>query len=153
MESLVTEQADMHAELLAAVQRYLNRFKGDTPARISALRSTYSYTHLTPSDLPVQANIKACLAAASDHSLSLIRAIYNARLNLKWQQSYTAEDGFDEYYLNHYGWFNLISPDGPFNSEKIRISFAYWGAGLDYKEHWHEPEETYFCARWQGHFL
>ena len=84
--------------------------------------------------------------------MPLIRAIYNARLNLKWQQSYTAEDGFDEHYLNHWGWFNLISPDGPLKSEKIRIPFAYWGEGLDYKEHWHEPEETYFVLAGRANF-
>ena len=69
-------------------------------------------------------------------------ALARAADRLHWQQTYTeAQVGAD--YLARYGWFNLVSPDGPFLSDTLRLSVGYWGKGLVYPEHWHEPEETY----------
>ena len=73
----------------------------------------------------------------------LARAVIAAASALRWQQSYTAADGFDADYLARYGWFNLVSPEGVFLSDRIRVSVGYWGTGLHYKEHWHAPEEMY----------
>jgi len=139
-----SEQKGLLDALLIEVQKYLCNLHSDLLLSVNLLKNTYPYTHLSKRKLPVQAKLKRCLALSSDRSLPLVQAILKANLNLRWQQSYTAEDGFDEHYLHNYGWFNIISPDGPFISEDIRISFGYWGQDLQYKEHWHEPEETYF---------
>lgn len=138
-----TEQADLHAALLAAVHEYVRGLTTDTRLPESMPAVSYPYIHLAPFYLPVQARIKECLGLASERSLPLVRAIFSASSCLRWQQSYANEDGFDTNYLHNYGWFNLISPEGPFVSQALRISFGFWGEGLHYKEHWHEPEETY----------
>ncbi len=138
-----TEQARLHETLLVAVEKYLQNLTGELSLPESVSKTSQPYTPLAPSNLPVQARIKECPGLASERSLPVVQAILNASTCLQWQQSYTSEDGFDANYLHNYGWFNLISPDGPFVSSTLRISFGFWGEGLHYKEHWHEPEETY----------
>jgi len=138
-----TEQARLHEILLSAVEKYLQSLTDELSLPESVSKISRPYTRLAPSKLPVQARIKACPGLASERSLPVVEAIVNASTCLQWQQSYTTEDGFDTNYLHNYGWFNLISPDGPFVSSSLRISFGLWGEGLHYKEHWHEPEETY----------
>jgi|TARA_B100001964_G_scaffold244284_1_gene325122 hypothetical protein len=93
--------------------------------------------------LPMFEQIPQCLDLANSSTLPLLRALAGANQFLEWQQSYTLADGFDSHYLANYGWFNLISPDGPYRSPNVRLSFGYWNRGLYYKEHWHEPEEMY----------
>ncbi|MBT8455680.1 MAG: hypothetical protein HKO95_07670 [Rhodobacteraceae bacterium] len=72
----------------------------------------------------------------------LTRAIINALPFLRFEQTYGVTQVGAEY-LARYGWFNLISPDGPFLSDTMRISIGFWGQGLFYPEHWHTPEEIY----------
>ncbi len=139
-----TEQAGLHEYLLAAVHDYVQSLTGDTLLPESIPGELHPYIHLAPSTLPVQTQVNECLGLASERSLPLVRAILNASTCLQWQQSYVTEDGFDADYLQHYGWFNLISPEGPYVNQALRVSFGFWGEGLHYKEHWHEPEETYF---------
>ena len=75
---------------------------------------------------------------------ALMAAVVDAAHHVHWQQSYTIDDeGIDAHYLASYGWFNLIAPSGPFVSETMRLSVGYWGQGLTYPNHWHEPEEIY----------
>lgn len=136
MASQSTVQTILYDALLAEMRNYLRCMSSDLPVSISDPEENYSYTPLSSCNLPVQTQVKACLVNASERSLSLVRAIFNARNIIRWQQSYSVEDGFDEHYLNNYGWFNLISPEGPFKSDAVRVSFGYWGEGLDYKEHW-----------------
>jgi mannose-6-phosphate isomerase-like protein (cupin superfamily) len=93
-----------------------------------------------------------CIEKASAQTLPMVKAIIEAVSAIEWQVSYTLEDGFDVHYLANYGWFNLVSPEGPFVSNDFRISFGYWGEGLHYKEHWHEPEEIYVPLSGQALF-
>ena len=94
-------------------------------------------------DLPARRLPATALVAAGHWSGPLAKAVVAAAPDLYWQQSYTLEDGFDADYLARYGWFNLVSPDGPYLSETLRISVGFWDSGLFYKEHWHAPEEIY----------
>jgi len=60
----------------------------------------------------------------------------------EWRLTYTeAEVGAD--FLNRFGWFELIGPEGHFHSLQTRMTVGYWGAGLHYPRHEHEPEELY----------
>jgi len=70
-----------------------------------------------------------------------------------WQQSYTEADGFTRNWLDQYGWVNLVSPEGLFQSDEVRISIGYWGAGQRYKEHSHGPEEYYLVLAGQARFF
>lgn len=93
--------------------------------------------------LPMLDQLPACLALANEATRPLVKTLSALRDKLAWQQSYTREDGFDQRYLDHYGWINLLSPDGPIVSQELRLTIGYWGAGLSYPCHWHAPEEVY----------
>lgn len=106
-----------------------------------------------PKTLPVVSHVSSVVTRPDDLTASLVEAIIAAKDVVEWQQSYSQADGFDEDYLNRYGWFNLISPDGPFLSENLRVSVGFWGEGLYYKEHWHEPEELYLVLSGAATFI
>lgn len=73
---------------------------------------------------------------------ALVASILQAAPLLNWQQSYTKSQ-VGAAYLMKYGWFNLVSPEGVFACETVRISVGVWDRGLTYPRHWHEPEEAY----------
>lgn len=106
-----------------------------------------------PKTLPIVAHVSSVVARPDDVTAPLVEAIIAARDVVEWQQSYSQADGFDEDYLARYGWFNLVSPDGPFVSDTLRVSVGYWGEGLYYKEHWHEPEEFYLVLSGAATFI
>lgn len=84
----------------------------------------------------------------------VVDAVKWASGHVAWCQSYTADDPeFDENYLQNYGWFNLISPSGPFISKTMRLSVGYWGQGLHYPRHWHVPEEIYLVLAGRAIFV
>ena len=110
----------------------------------SALRSDHRERHLDPNRLPLCENIGAMENMASPATQNLTSSVIAATPHLHWRQSYTLDDpGFDQHYLDNYGWFNLIAPSGPFVSDVLRLSVGFWGKGLHYPNHWHEPEEIY----------
>lgn len=77
----------------------------------------------------------------------LLGAILAAAPHVTWRQSYTTADGgIDQHHLDTYGWFNLVAPSGPFVSDDLRISVGYWGKGITYPVHAHEPEEIYLTV-------
>ncbi|MEM7214532.1 MAG: dimethylsulfonioproprionate lyase family protein [Pseudomonadota bacterium] len=116
----------------------INAFCGE------ALFADHPEADLEPSTLPAVANIKDLSSSTADATRELFDAVVAAAPHVHWQQSYTTDDhGIDDFYLANYGWFNLIAPSGPFISNDIRVSVGYWGRGLTYPNHWHEPEEIY----------
>ena len=100
------------------------------------------YAALKPRTLPVVALLADLAGKCSTDTASLTQAIIDGADDLHWQQSYSVDQVGDTY-LEKYGWFNLISPGGPFVSSELRLSIGMWGQGLYYPEHWHEPEEKY----------
>ena len=96
-----------------------------------------------PHTLPMISLLDAALGLTNLQTRPVVQAICDSAHRLSWQQSYTNADGFDQYYLDNYGWFNLVSPEGIFLNNALRVSIGYWGQGLDYVEHWHAPEEFY----------
>lgn len=102
--------------------------------------------------LPVCGKLHKLQGLASKHTKPVVEAIISTAPLLCWQQSYSAEDGFDRAYLDNYGWFNLVAPQAVFESDIIRVSVGYWGEGLLYREHWHEPEEFYVVLAGGGRF-
>lgn len=93
--------------------------------------------------LPMLDELADCLALTSAATRPLVETLVNQSHALHWQQSYSQTDGFDPHYLDHYGWINLLSPDGPILCNDLRLTLGYWGAGLQYPRHWHAPEEIY----------
>lgn len=102
--------------------------------------------------LDVCEKLKDLSGLATSQTRPAVDAVITAASFLHWQRSYTLKDGFDQHYLDNYGWFNLVSPEGIYLSEEIRVSVGYWGSGLEYKEHWHEPEEFYLVLAGGGDF-
>ena len=100
------------------------------------------YTPLPPRALPVTPRARTLAASVSGPTAGVTRALDRAAGHLHWRQSYTAgQVGAD--YLASYGWANIVSPEGPFVSDDLRLSLGFWDKGLHYPEHWHAPEETY----------
>ncbi|UWQ27850.1 dimethylsulfonioproprionate lyase family protein [Leisingera sp. M523] len=85
-------------------------------------------------------------------TLPVVQALVDALHALRWQQSYTKADGFSRDWLDNYGWVNLVSPEGLYQSDEMRLSIGYWGAGQHYDEHSHAPEETYLILAGQARF-
>lgn len=74
----------------------------------------------------------------------LVEAVIAGAEHFHWRTSYgVRDDGIDEDFIARYGYFNLVSPEGPFLCRDYRITIAFWGSGLKYPEHNHDPEELY----------
>lgn len=122
--------------------------------------STYANMPATPlpyvaeksNMLPAVPLLAGIAAQCSPATQALTQAIIDGANHLRWQQSYSA-DQVGQAYLERYGWFNLISPDGPFVSTELRVSIGFWGQGLYYPEHWHEPEEKYCVLAGGAEFM
>lgn len=102
--------------------------------------------------LPVCKLLPATLPLASDATRPAVSALINAAPDLHWRQTYTEADGFSRSWLDNYGWINLISPEGLYVSDQIRVSIGYWGAGQHYDEHSHAPEEVYLVLAGRARF-
>ena len=74
----------------------------------------------------------------------LVESVISGAEHYHWRTSYsTADRGIDQDFVARYGYFNLVSPDGPYLCRDYRLTVAFWGAGLKYPEHTHDPEELY----------
>lgn len=101
-----------------------------------------SYTRPTPRALAVTERLPALMAAAGPQTAELTFAVLAAAPHLAWSHSYSADEvGAD--YLARSGWFNLVSPEGPYATPALRVSIGYWDQGLTYPRHRHAPEEIY----------
>lgn len=116
----------------------------------SAWQAAYQTEPACP--LSMLEELEACLRLASPATRPLVALLVAQRQKLRWQQSYSSVQGFDRHYLEHYGWINLISPDGPFVDQALRLTIGYWGAGLHYPQHQHAPEEIYCILAGQAVF-
>ncbi len=115
-------------------------------------RLAYGFQKPIPNEPPIGVDLAGCMAHCNDLTRPLVTQIAHLADRLNWQQSYTEADGFSRDYLNNYAWVNVISPEGMFTSETIRVTIGYWGQGLHYAEHSHAPEEIYCILAGQAVF-
>ncbi len=94
-------------------------------------------------NLPMCDLLPEILVHSGKATSNVVSELLGVRRGLRWQQSYSEEDGFTREYLDAYGWVNFASPEGIYLSETVRVTIGYWGAGLQYREHNHVPEEFY----------
>ena len=94
-----------------------------------------------PRQLPVVSMLEGL--DGNEATGALTGGIRDAAASLHWQHSYRASRHISQDFLDRSGWFNLISPEGPFVSPEMRVAIGYWGAGLVYPWHRHQPEEVY----------
>ncbi|UWQ33714.1 hypothetical protein K3555_04110 [Leisingera sp. M527] len=104
--------------------------------------------------LPVCGKISALRTrwAQDGPAQDAVAALIDAIPALRWQQTYTEADSFSRDWLDNYGWVNMVSPEGLYQSDEMRLSIGYWGAGQHYGEHSHAPEETYLILAGQARF-
>lgn len=100
------------------------------------------YAPPTPRVLPAVETMLRDPLPTGPATAAMTDAIHTAARDLHWMQSYT-EAQVGAHFLKHYAYFNVISPEGPFLSETTRVSVGYWGQGLIYPKHRHDPEEVY----------
>ena len=87
----------------------------------------------------------------TEKTQNLIKIIKENTSLVNWQRTYKEEEvGSD--FLNRYGYYELIGPEGHYHSNKIRGFIAYWGEKLTYDWHSHEAEEIYFILAGSGLF-
>ncbi len=86
--------------------------------------------------------IPATLVVSDMAGSAMLDAVAAAAPTARWEQTYTeAEVG--RAYLNAYGWFELLGPEGHFHAADLRAFLGYWGPGLRYPEHSHPASEIY----------
>ena len=133
---------------LAATYPDIGAFCGDELAK------SHREIYFAPATLPVLTDLPPMRDRACPATQATVDAILAAAPHLAWRQSYTTDDpGFDAHYLRHYGWFDLVAPSGPFVSERLRLSVGYWGEGLHYPWHRHEPEEIYLTLAGETRYI
>ena len=98
---------------------------------------------LVPAELPVLSLLSATLGLASPETAPVTDALIKAAPELPWRQTYNQDDGFEQKYLDTYGWTDLAAPEGPYTADGFRLMLGYWGQGLIYPNHSHPPEEHY----------
>ena len=132
-------------DLISAVLRETDAVIGQVPDLSDFVGEALANLQFDPEearDLPVASHVSGMQDATSTRTANLVRAITDAAPVLRWQQTYSeAQVGAE--FLAGYGWFNLVSPDGPFISDEIRVTVGYWEEGLTYPQHAHAPEEIY----------
>ena len=132
-------------DLIGAVLRETEAVIGQVPELSDFVGESLADLQYDPEearDLPVATRISGMQGATSARTANLVRAIADAAPVLCWQQTYSeAQVGAE--FLAGYGWLNLVSPEGPFISDEIRVAVGYWEKGLTYPQHAHAPEEIY----------
>lgn len=97
-----------------------------------------------PSSLPATDYLTWALTDGDDRIDSLLSLLTQNKSQLRWEQSYTNEDGVvGEDMLAAYGFAELIGKLGPFISHKVRCGIGVWGPNVDYPRHTHKAEEVY----------
>ncbi|MEQ9259885.1 MAG: dimethylsulfonioproprionate lyase family protein [Roseovarius sp.] len=102
-----------------------------------------AYAERPAVSVPALAHLTADPGTATEPAALFLRdALLAIAPHAEWRLTYTEEEvGAD--FLQRFGWFELAGPDGHFLTHELRITVGFWGAGLFYPRHQHEPEELY----------
>ena len=103
--------------------------------------------HMVPASRLVQSDPGVTSAASSP----LLQALQGITDHVEWRLTYTEEE-VGKTFLQTFGWFELAGPDGHFLTDQTRITVGYWGPGLFYPRHQHEPEELYTVVSGSAEF-
>lgn len=134
-----------HDRVLAACAAALNGPLSPLAEFLGApLPGADAYRDGAPVRLPVIEHLVESRKWAVPELSELIETVIEGAGHFHWRSSYSpSDDGIDEDFIARYGYFNLVSPDGPYPCHDCRVTIAFWGAGLKYPEHNHDPEEMY----------
>lgn len=137
--------------LPAMLEAATTLIKRAMPDAAALLEREFEPAPMPPASLPVCGQLDQCRPLASPATAELVELICTHHANLHWQQSYDPA-AMPAGWAEGYGWFNLISPEGPFIAHHLRLSIGVWLAGLSYKPHHHPPEETYLVLAGEAEF-
>lgn len=102
-----------------------------------------SYSDCAPARMSVIDHLSESRDWTIPDLTEIVEAVIDGAEHFHWRTSYGLKDGINEDFLARYGYFNLVSPDGPYLCDDYRLTIAFWGAGLKYPAHTHDPEEMY----------
>jgi mannose-6-phosphate isomerase-like protein (cupin superfamily) len=146
---------DQHpSELLATMQAFVTALGDGVVTSLAGplLSGDLKHIHVVPDVHPALDHISELDSTVFPAAAPLYRTLKQAIPALRWQVSYTAEDGFSDDYLQNYAWCDVIGPEGVYLSGEYRIGFGYWREGIQYPTHAHEPEEIYLVVAGSGIF-
>ncbi len=129
--------------LLQATRDLLTVKAADLALTAETIASIQPWKAVEPAVLPVHRLLNGIPALSGPETRAVTEALVAAAPDLAWRQTYGEEDGFDERFLQTYGWCDLAGPDGPCQADGIRVMMGYWGQGLTYPDHSHPPDEHY----------
>ena len=119
-----------------------------------ALAADHVEVPLAAKPLPVSTQLAGMRDQTTAPLRPVVDAIIAAAPHLHWRHSYSETDpGIDAHFLQNSGWFNLIAPSGPFVSDEVRLAIGYWGQGLHYPRHHHQPEEIYLTLAGSADYI
>ena len=101
--------------------------------------------------IPAAQILKAWSEGHIEATVTLRDAIRDLSDFVDWQQTY-CESEVGQDFLNRYGWFELVGPEGHYRCDQIRAYIAYWGENLYYPWHLHEAEELYYILSGEALF-
>lgn len=104
--------------------------------------------------LPAADFLDDALARAIPQTKSLLETFARHRSRLRWEQSYSKEDGVvPDAMLAAYGFAEILGKQGPFVSESIRAGVGIYGPNIEYPIHRHHPEEIYIVLAGAADFM
>lgn len=104
--------------------------------------------------LPAADFLDDALARAVPQTRSLLETFVRHRSRLRWEQSYSKEDGVvPDAMLEAYGFAEILGKQGPFVSESIRAGVGIYGPNIEYPIHHHHPEEIYIVLAGAADFM
>lgn len=128
--------ADAHALLQTLNDPGVDAFLTEWPGTAAPSRATPA------SALPVLHWLPSPQGGDSDPRHRLVARLHQVQAQLKWSQTYRAED-FGAGFLDRYGWTELIGARGPVASETLACGFLLLGPDVEYPDHYHRAEELY----------
>ena len=131
-------------ELLDAVSRFALEHEHPAVVRFAAAMREWGdeWSATAPVYHPAADFLDTAARLPGSHGLVARFAVHKHRL--RWEQSYTREDGLvPDAMLDGYAFAEIIGKHGPFVSSRIRAGLGVWGPGIDYPRHQHAAEEIY----------
>ena len=107
--------------LIRATQGLLRLKANDMAITETEIASIRRVRTPVPADLPVVQTLPSLVAQAASTTRAVAEALLRAAPMLAWRQTYDGADGFDQAYLDTYGWLDLAGPTGPCDLEGIRV--------------------------------
>jgi hypothetical protein len=131
------------AELLMAFRAYLEALDDDIARDfVGGIDWTMPERTLEPSGLYCVGYLDRAVDLAPSAERALVELLARHRHELRWGQTYTADD-FGRTFIDNYGWMELLGTRGHFASDKIAAGFLILGPDIVYPDHHHIAEELY----------